>query len=97
MDIGLLNSLNQIDVAPASEEMALKVLHGIKAAYEKFHNVSYTEEAIAQAVLWASKYITKGSLPGTAVDLIDEAGAMAQLQQPAPLRRLLRFRSDWIS
>jgi ATP-dependent Clp protease ATP-binding subunit ClpC len=72
-----------IDVAPASEETAIKVLHGIKTAYEKFHNVSYTEEAIAHAVHCASKYITKGSLPGTAVDVIDEAGAMAQLQQPA--------------
>jgi ATP-dependent Clp protease ATP-binding subunit ClpA len=28
-----------IDVAPASEETAMKVLHEIKTVYEKFHNV----------------------------------------------------------
>src|SRR5215472_4625499 len=70
-----------IEVAPANEETAIKVLHGIKGAYEKFHNVSYTDDAIAHAVLCANKYIKNRSLPGTAVDIIDEAGAAAQLQQ----------------
>jgi ATP-dependent Clp protease ATP-binding subunit ClpC len=63
--------------------MAIKVLHGIKAVYEEFHNVSYADEAIEHAVLCASKYIKGRSLPGSAVDVIDEAGATAQLQQPA--------------
>jgi ATP-dependent Clp protease ATP-binding subunit ClpC len=70
-----------IEVAPANEETAIKVLHGIKGAYEKFHNVSFTDDAIAHAVLCANKYIKNRSLPGTAVDIIDEAGAAAQLQQ----------------
>lgn len=70
-----------IEVAPSNEDTAIKVLHGIKEIHESFHNVSYTDDAIAQAVLWASKYIKSGSLPGVAVDVIDEAGAAAQLQQ----------------
>ncbi|HET9408494.1 MAG TPA: Clp protease N-terminal domain-containing protein [Candidatus Sulfotelmatobacter sp.] len=70
-----------IEVAPASEEAAVKVLHGIKGAYEKFHNVSYADDAIAQAVHCADKYIKNRFLPGSAVDIIDEAGAAAQLQQ----------------
>ena len=70
-----------IEVAPANEETAIKVLQGIKGAYEKFHNVSYTDEAIAHAVHCAGKYIKNKSLPGTAVDIIDEAGAAAELEQ----------------
>ena len=70
-----------IEVVPSNEETAIKVLHGIRGRYETFHNVSYTDDAIAHAVLWASKYIKSGSLPGIAVDVIDEAGAAAQLQQ----------------
>jgi ATP-dependent Clp protease ATP-binding subunit ClpC len=70
-----------IEVAPANEETAIKVLQGIKGAYEKFHNVSYTDEAIAHAVHCAEKYIKNKSLPGTAVDIIDEAGAAAELEQ----------------
>src|SRR6516162_1294001 len=64
-----------IVVTPAAEETAIKVLYGIKEAYEKFHNVSYTDEAIAHAVLCAKKYIKNKGLPGTAVDIIDEVPA----------------------
>jgi ATP-dependent Clp protease ATP-binding subunit ClpC len=70
-----------IEVAPANEETAIKVLQGIKETYGKFHNVSYSDEAIAHAVFCAKKYIKNKSLPGGAVDIIDEAGAAAQLQQ----------------
>lgn len=70
-----------IEVAPASEETAIKVLQGSKGAYEKFHNVSYTDDAIEHAVLCASKYVKNRSLPGSAVDIMDAAGAATQLQQ----------------
>lgn len=70
-----------IEVAPANEHNAIKVLQGIKGVYEKFHNVSYTDDAIAHAVLSANKYIKTRALPGSAVDVIDEAGAAAQLDQ----------------
>jgi hypothetical protein len=42
-----------IEVTTPSEETAIKVLQGIKGAYEKFHNVSYTDDAIGYAVLRA--------------------------------------------
>ncbi len=70
-----------LHVAPASDEAALKVLQAIKSVYERFHNVSYSDDAISHAVLCARRCIKKGGLPGTAVDVIDEAGAAAQLQQ----------------
>ena len=69
-----------IEVAPSDDEVAIKVLQGIKGAYEKFHNVSYTDDAIGHAVLCAERY-RKKTLPGAAVDIIDAAGAAAQLQQ----------------
>jgi ATP-dependent Clp protease ATP-binding subunit ClpC len=70
-----------IEVAPANEETAIKVLQGIKGVYETFHNVSYTDDALAHAVLFATKYIKSRCSPGSAVDVIDEAGAIAQLRQ----------------
>jgi len=72
-----------IEIAPPTDEAAIKVLQGIKRAYETFHNVSYTDDAVAHAVLCASKYIKDKSLPGAAVDIIDAAGAAAQLEQSA--------------
>jgi len=79
----LAEDFKPIEVAPASEDAAINVLQQIKTVYEKFHHVSFKEEAIERAVLWASKYCKNGCLPGIAVDVIDEAGAAAQLRQPA--------------
>ena len=70
-----------IEVAPANVEDAVKVLQGIKKAYETFHNISYSDDAVEYAVICANKYMKNKRLPGTAVDLIDAAGAAAQLRQ----------------
>lgn len=77
----LAECFEEIRVTPASEEEAIRVLQGIKSVYEKFHNVSYSDDAILDAVLYASKCIKKRYLPGSAVDVIDESGAAAQLQR----------------
>jgi ATP-dependent Clp protease ATP-binding subunit ClpC len=93
----LAQSFERVEVAPASEEAAIKVLQGIKSAYEGFHNVSYTDDALTHAVLYARTCIKKVCLPGAAVDVIDEAGAAAQLQQGslpgdvAEVRKRIRF------
>jgi len=70
-----------IEVAPASEESAIKVLNLVKDHYGRFHNVSYTDDAVVHAVVSAKKHIQTRSLPGAAIDVIDEAGAAAQLQR----------------
>jgi ATP-dependent Clp protease ATP-binding subunit ClpC len=80
-DHWLAEYFEPIEIAPASEASAITVLHGIKGTYESFHRVSYTDDAITHAVVCAKRYIKTRSLPGAAVDLIDEAGAAAQLQQ----------------
>jgi ATP-dependent Clp protease ATP-binding subunit ClpC len=64
-----------VEVATASEGDAIKVLLGIKGEYEKFHGVTYTEDALNYAVYYAHSCIRGGALPGKAVDVIDEAGA----------------------
>jgi ATP-dependent Clp protease ATP-binding subunit ClpC len=78
----LVEQFEPVEVAPASKEAAIRVLREIKTVYENFHSVSFTGEAIENAVLWANKYFKNGCLPGIAVDVIDEAGAAAQLRQP---------------
>jgi ATP-dependent Clp protease ATP-binding subunit ClpC len=64
-----------VDVAPASEADAIKILLGIKDEYEMFHGVTYTEDALNYAVYYASCCIRGRGLPGKAVDVIDEAAA----------------------
>jgi ATP-dependent Clp protease ATP-binding subunit ClpC len=69
----------RINVAPATEAEAIQVLLGIKVRYETFHGITYTEDALEHAVYYASRCVSGGQLPGKAVDLIDDAGARANL------------------
>jgi ATP-dependent Clp protease ATP-binding subunit ClpC len=93
----LARHFEPVHVAPASEDEAIKVLERIKGTYEQFHNVVYTEDALTDAVRYASIFINSGALPGKALDVIDEAGASVQVQrgklpeEAAEVRKRIRF------
>jgi len=80
-DRSLERRFQSVKVNSPSEEEAIRVLQGIRERYEKFHAVSYTDEAIQYAVYLSSRYIPDRFLPDKAIDLIDEAGARVKLRQ----------------
>ena len=62
-------------VPAPNEEEAVQVIQGVRERYEKFHAVSYTDEALRYSVYLSNRYIPDRFLPDKAIDLIDEAGA----------------------
>jgi ATP-dependent Clp protease ATP-binding subunit ClpC len=80
-DRSLERRFQAVKVGAPSEDEAIKVLEGVRDRYEKFHAVSYNEEAIRYAVYLSSRYIPDRFLPDKAIDLIDEAGARVKLRQ----------------
>lgn len=78
-DKALTRRFQTIDVKEPSISEAIKILNGLKRNYEEYHNVSYTDEAIVDAVKLSDKYINDKYLPDKAVDIIDEAGAYARM------------------
>ena len=80
-DRSLERRFQAIKVPPPTEAEAVKILFGIKDRYEKFHAVTYTDEALNGAVYHSNRYIPDRFLPDKAVDLIDEAGARVKLRQ----------------
>ncbi|GGA57438.1 ATP-dependent Clp protease ATP-binding subunit ClpC [Edaphobacter acidisoli] len=80
-DRSLERRFQAVKVPPPSEEDAVKIIMGIKEKYEKFHAVSYTDDAIGFSVAHSSRYIPDRFLPDKAIDLIDEAGARVKLRQ----------------
>src|SRR5213082_194434 len=80
-DRSLERRFQAVKVPPPSEGDAIKILFGIKDRYEKFHAVSYTDDAITFSVSHSSRYIPDRFLPDKAIDLIDEAGARVKLRQ----------------
>jgi ATP-dependent Clp protease ATP-binding subunit ClpC len=80
-DRSLERRFQAVKVGAPSEDDAIQVLEGVRERYEKFHAVSYTDEAIRYAVYLSSRYIPDRFLPDKAIDLIDEAGARVKLRQ----------------
>lgn len=60
-------------------EDAYEILLGLKPAYEAFHNVTISDEAVMTAVKVAHRYLTSKNLPDSAIDLLDEASATVQM------------------
>ena len=72
---------------PSVETTAL-ILRGLRASYEKAHNVLVRDEALQAAADFAARYITGRFLPDKAVDLLDTACARVRVSQaakPGPL------------
>ena len=80
-DRSLERRFQAIKVEPPAEKETIAILLGVKERYEQFHHVEYTPEAIEAAVYQSSRYITDRFLPDKAIDLLDEAGARAKLQE----------------
>ena len=69
----------QIDIPEPSVGEAINILRGLKSRFERFHGVTYTDDAIEYAVKASARYINNRALPDKAIDLIDEAGAYLEL------------------
>ena len=80
-DRSLERRFQAVKVPPPNEADAVKILFGIKERYEKFHAVTYTDEAITFSVSHSNRYLPDRFLPDKAIDLVDEAGARVKLRQ----------------
>src|ERR1700744_1029743 len=80
-DRSLERRFQAVKVPPPNEKDAIKIIMGIKEKYEKFHAVSYTDDAITFSVSHSNRYIPDRFLPDKTIDLIDEAGARVKLRQ----------------
>ncbi|MEA4828194.1 MAG: AAA family ATPase, partial [Clostridium sp.] len=78
-DRALSRRFQKIDVPEPSKEDTYNILLGLKSNYEKFHQVVYTDKALKGAVELSAKYINERYLQDKALDVIDEAGAFARL------------------
>jgi len=81
-DRALLRRFQKIDVNEPTVEDTIKILTGLRSAFEEHHSVKYTPDAIKSAVELSARYINDRKLPDKAIDVIDEVGAMQMLVPP---------------
>lgn len=99
MDKALVRRFEAVRVEEPSVEDTIRILEGIKPKYEAHHGIQYSHDALVAAAEMSARYIPDRSLPDKAIDLMDEAGAIAHLKAiytPPELRREEQRRQDLI-
>src|SRR6187399_245864 len=91
-DRALVRRFQKIDVNEPTVEDTIKILRGLRSAFEDHHKVKYTPEAIKTAVELSARYIHDRKLPDKAIDVIDEVGAMQMLVPPSRRRKTITSR-----
>ena len=94
-DAALERRFQPVMVEPPCIEDAIRILRGLKPAYEAHHQVRYSDDAIEAAVKLSDRYISGRFLPDKAIDLMDEAGACVRIAS-APRHPDLRATEDAI-
>ena len=77
----LSRRFQKIDVIEPNFDECEEILNGIKDVYEEYHDVKYTDEAIKSSIELSSKYINDRFLPDKAIDVIDETGALLNINR----------------
>ena len=89
-DPSLARRFQKIVVEAPSVEESIEIINGLKPTYESFHNVSYDSDALIACVNLANRYISERNLPDSAIDILDEVGALKGTIQDIPALKIGR-------
>jgi ATP-dependent Clp protease ATP-binding subunit ClpA len=78
-DRALARRFQKIELTEPSVQETVEILRGLKGQYEQHHRVEYTDDALGSAAELSAKHVHDRFLPDKAIDVIDEAGAAAQV------------------
>ncbi|OUN05353.1 ATP-dependent Clp protease ATP-binding subunit ClpC [Flavonifractor sp. An92] len=90
-DAALERRFQPVMVKEPDSAGALAILRGVRERYESHHRLHISDEAMEAAVSLSVRYLADRRLPDKAIDLIDEACALARLERlslPPTLRAL---------
>jgi len=79
-DAALARRFQRIDVREPDHEQTRRILEGLRPRYEAYHHVRIGDDALRAAVQLSARYVTDRFMPDKAIDLIDEASAMARIE-----------------
>ncbi len=79
-DRALARRLQKVVVEEPSIQETVKILEGLRPRYAEHHDLQYTDAALETAAKLASRHLRDYRLPDSAIDILDEAGAMLRLR-----------------
>ncbi|NLT57451.1 MAG: ATP-dependent Clp protease ATP-binding subunit [Clostridiales bacterium] len=79
-DTALERRFQPVTIEEPSLRDTVEILKGIRSYYEEYHHVMIDDETVQSAVTLSERYITDRFLPDKAIDLIDEAASLCNIQ-----------------
>ena len=79
-DAALERRFQTVKVEAPSVEDTILILKGIRSKYEAHHKAKLTDVALEAAAKLSDRYLTGRFLPDKAIDVMDEAGSRARIQ-----------------
>ncbi len=78
-DAALARRFQLVKLDEPNDEVATTMLRGLRAGYEKAHNVTILDDALVAAAKLGSRYISGRQHPDKGVDLMDTAAARVKI------------------
>lgn len=95
-DGALTRRFQQVLIEEPTNEETVTILMNIKDRYEDHHKVTYSDEAIEECVKMADRYVSDRAMPDKAIDILDEAGAITNvdIEIPEEIKKLEAKREE---
>ena len=81
-DSALERRFSPVWVKEPDIENSINMLKGLRSKYQNHHNLKISDDALESAVILSDRYLTNRHLPDKAIDLMDEALAKINIDNP---------------
>lgn len=90
-DSALNRRFQSVQVEEPSLNETIDILKGLREKYEKYHNIEVSDEVLGEIVDMSARYIFGRQMPDKAIDILDEAGALAASEKVSKPNKILEF------
>lgn len=90
-DSALNRRFQSVQVEEPSLNETIDILKGLREKYEKYHNMEVSDEVLGEIVDMSARYIFDRQMPDKAIDILDEAGALAASKKVSKPNKILEF------
>ena len=90
-DSALNRRFQSVQVEEPSLNETIDILKGLREKYEKYHNMEVSDEVLGEIVDMSARYIFDRQMPDKAIDILDEAGALAASENVSKPNKILEF------
>ncbi len=90
-DSALNRRFQSVQVEEPSLNETIDILKGLREKYEKYHNIEVSDEVLGEIADMSARYIFDRQMPDKAIDILDEAGALAASEKVSKPNKILEF------